>query len=75
MDIMKALRRYIADEYANKLDKTVDTSKWKIRYSTFSVAVLVQDVPQITSRLCVSLLKHPEDTGSLSNSMRLDMLL
>ena len=31
MDIMKALRRYVADEYANKLEKTVDTSKWKIR--------------------------------------------
>ena len=37
MDIMKALRRYISDEYENKLEKKVDTSKWKIRYKPLSV--------------------------------------
>ena len=31
MEIMKALRRYVADEYEDKLNQTVDTSKWKIR--------------------------------------------
>ena len=31
MEIMKALRRYVADEYRDKLKQTVDTSKWKIR--------------------------------------------
>ena len=34
MDIMKALRRYVADEYENKTDKHVDTSKWKIRWGS-----------------------------------------
>ena len=32
MEIMKALRRYVADEYRDKLKQTVDTSKWKIRW-------------------------------------------
>ena len=31
MDIMKALRRYVADEYRDKLKQAVDTSKWKLR--------------------------------------------
>ena len=31
MEIMKALRKYVADEYRDKLKQTVDTSKWKIR--------------------------------------------
>jgi len=36
MDIMKALRRYVADEYDSKMERKVDTSEWKIRCGTAS---------------------------------------
>ena len=36
MDIMNALRRYVADEYDIKMEKKVDTSEWKIRCGTAS---------------------------------------
>ena len=51
MDIMKALRRYVADEYENKTDKCVDTSKWKIRWAAGSPCKLMC---RLQGSLCVT---------------------